>query len=65
MAATKRKRKSTARRKPAKRPNPSSPSVKTGKFIPCRGVVLNKKGVVQKMLVEDKNMGKVLKRGKK
>jgi hypothetical protein len=63
-----RKRRTNAakkRRKPAKRPNPSSPSVKTGKFIPCRGVVLDKRGVVKKMLVEDKNMGKVLSRRKK
>jgi hypothetical protein len=59
MATRKRKRKTT------RKPNPSSPSVKTGTFIPCRGVVLDKRGVVKKMLVEDKNMGKALKRRKR
>jgi len=56
-----RKKKTNHRRKTAK-PNPASPSFRTGVMVPVRGVMVNKQGVVQKVIVEDKNMGKALKR---
>lgn len=55
-------KKRKAVRKRTLRANPAAPSVPAGKFIPCRGVVLGKNGVVKKMLVEDRNLGKVMRR---
>lgn len=47
-----------------KRPNPAAPGIRTGVMIPVRGVKVNKRGVVQAVIVEDRHMGKALKKRK-
>ena len=47
------------------RPNPASPKLRTGVMVPVRAVKVNKRGVVQAVIIEDRNMGKALKRGKR
>lgn len=56
--------KTKKRRKRTLRPNPASPSFPTGRMVKVRGVQVNSKGVLQKVIIEDKNMGQ-LKRGKR
>ena len=58
------KKRKAANRKRRARPNPASPSFPTGRMVKVRGVMVNKKGVVQKVIIEDKLMGQ-LKRGKR
>jgi hypothetical protein len=56
------KRKATRKRRT---PNPAAPKFKTGVMVPVRGVRVNKRGVLQAVIIEDENMGKALKRGKR
>jgi hypothetical protein len=48
-----------------RKPNPAAPKLRTGVMVPVRGVMVNSRGVVQKVIVEDKNMAKALKRAKR
>ena len=56
------KKKAIKRRR--KTPNPASPAFPTGRMVPVRSVMVNKRGVLQKVVIEDRHMGK-LKKGKK
>ena len=56
------KRKATRKRRT---PNPAAPKFKTGVMVPVRGVRVNNRGVVQAVIVEDENMGKAFKKGKR
>lgn len=58
----KKKKKNTRRRKAA---NPASPTLRTGRMIPVQGVLVNKRGVVQKVVVRDKDMAKAFKKAKR
>jgi len=54
------------KRKARKRtPNPASPSFRTGRLVPVKAVRVNKHGVLQQVVVEDRNMSKAVKRGKR
>jgi hypothetical protein len=57
-------KKTKARKKPSKRPNPAAPKLRTDRLIPVRAVKVNKHGVVTQVVVEDRNMGKALKRSR-
>lgn len=54
------KRKKSTRKRKVK--NPASPTLRTGRMIPVQGVLVNKRGVVQKVVVRDKDMAKAFKR---
>lgn len=51
-------------RKRTMRPNPAAPKFPTDRMVKVRGVQVNKRGVVTKVIIEDKDMGQ-LKRGKR
>jgi hypothetical protein len=51
-------------RKRVMRANPASPKFPVNRMVKVRGVQVNKRGVVTKVIIEDKNMGQ-LKRGKR
>jgi hypothetical protein len=53
-----------AKRKRVMRANPASPKFPVNRMVKVRGVQVNKRGVVTKVIIEDKNMGQ-LKRGKR
>src|ERR1700723_3559113 len=49
------------KRKARKRtPNPASPSFRTGRLVPVKAVRVNKHGVLQQVVVEDRETGEAL-----
>ena len=56
--------KKTKAHKRTKKPNPAAPGFRTGVMVPVRAVKVNKRGVLQAVIVEDRNMGKALKKRK-
>jgi len=58
------KRKSKAKNHRRRTANPSAPSFPIGRMVPVRGVKVNKHGVVEQVIVEDKHLRK-LKRAKR
>jgi hypothetical protein len=57
-------KKRKANRKRTMRPNPAAPALRAGVMVPVLAVKVNREGIVQSVVVEDKHMGKALKKRK-